>query len=118
VRIVIVGGVRRSLINFRGPLIRALIERGHKVIACAPSAPDDVRAQLAALGAEYCSVPLARAGLNPVGDLRALFALSGPFWKTVEGGVRFLSADATIATATVNGRCCCSECCAVMDPAS
>jgi glycosyltransferase involved in cell wall biosynthesis len=69
------------LINFRGPLIGTLIERGHNVIACAPPAPDDVRAQLAALGADYYSVPLARAGLNPAEDLKALLSLTRLFRK-------------------------------------
>lgn len=74
-RVVIIGGLASSLLNFRGALINTLIKRGHDVIACAPDAPPDVRAGLAALGARYRHIPLARAGLNPLADLRTLRAL-------------------------------------------
>ena len=74
-RILIIGGLARSLINFRSPLIKTLVELGHEVITCAPDAPPDVRAGLAALGARYRHVPLVRAGLNPLADLQTLRAL-------------------------------------------
>jgi len=74
-RLLVIGGLARSLLNFRGPLLKTLIEHGHEVIACAPDAPPDVRAGLAALGARYRHIPLARAGLNPLADLQTLRAL-------------------------------------------
>ena len=74
-RLIIIGGLAGSLLNFRGPLLKTLIEHGHEVIACAPDAPPDVRAGLAALGASYRHIPLARAGLNPLADLQTLRAL-------------------------------------------
>jgi glycosyltransferase involved in cell wall biosynthesis len=73
--ILIVGGLASSLLNFRGPLLKTLVERGHEVIACAPNAPPDVRAGLTELGVRYRHIPLARAGLNPWGDLQTLRAL-------------------------------------------
>ena len=32
--ILIIGGISRSLINFRGPLIRAMLAAGHKLTSC------------------------------------------------------------------------------------
>jgi glycosyltransferase involved in cell wall biosynthesis len=74
-RIIVIGGLAHSLLNFRGPLLTTLIEHGHEVIACAPDAPTDVLARLAELQVSYRHIPLARAGLTPWGDLRTLLAL-------------------------------------------
>ncbi len=74
-RIVVIGSLAISLLNFRGPLLKTLVERGHEVIACAPDAPPEVLAGLAAMGVHYRPVPLARTGLNPLADLRTLRAL-------------------------------------------
>ena len=74
-KILIIGGIPRSLINFRGPLLRALVAAGHEVVAAAAPAPEDVVAELNVMGIRFCSVPLARAGLNPLGDLKTLLAL-------------------------------------------
>ncbi|MBK5965874.1 hypothetical protein CCR95_17770 [Thiocystis minor] len=74
-RIIVIGGLARSLLNFRGPLLKTLVEHGHDVIACAPDAPPDVRTGLTELGVRYRHIPLARAGLNPWGDLQTLRAL-------------------------------------------
>lgn len=60
-----IGGFAESLVNFRGALLQACVERGHEVYACAPDAAPAVRAQLAQMGVHYRDVPLSRAGLNP-----------------------------------------------------
>lgn len=69
------GSYAPSLINFRGSLIRAMIAAGHRVHASAPDIPDDIAATLEVWGATPHSVPLARAGLNPVSDLGYFVAL-------------------------------------------
>ncbi len=73
--VVVLGGFAESLVIFRGPLLRALVERGHRVVACAPAAPAAVVDALAAMGVTYRDVPLKRAGLRPDQDLRGLGAL-------------------------------------------
>lgn len=75
----VIGGVPRSLINFRGPLLEAMAARGHEVIACAPNASEDVRGKLAEMGVEYCHVPIKRAGMNPLGDLATVYYLFSLF---------------------------------------
>jgi glycosyltransferase involved in cell wall biosynthesis len=72
--IVVLGGEARSLINFRGPLLASLVSAGHEVIACAPDASEDVQSTLKAFGARYRQIPISRAGVNPLHDLRTLWA--------------------------------------------
>lgn len=74
-RILIVGGIAESLVIFRGPLLKALVARNHEVVACAPDASHEIRWELDKIGVRYRHVPLARAGLSPVGDWQTLMAL-------------------------------------------
>lgn len=71
-KVLIVAGVARSLVNFRGPLIRELRSRGYEVVAAAPFATPQLLEALAALGARFCELPLSRAGTNPLHDLRTI----------------------------------------------
>jgi glycosyltransferase involved in cell wall biosynthesis len=84
-RIVVVAGYAPSLVNFRGPLLRALVQRGHKVMALAPpdegiepGAPDTAQA-LRAMGVELIRFPMQRGGVDPRQDLRTLLALRREF---------------------------------------
>ena len=74
---VVIGGFAPSLIKFRGPLIAAMIRRGHRVTAMAPGGGDaaGVADQLAALGARFVPIELERTGLDPAADARALIGL-------------------------------------------
>lgn len=84
-RIAVVAGYAPSLINFRGPLLRALRARGHEVVALAPSDSilggyaGDVRGALADLGIELLDFPMRRGGVDPVADGRTLLALRAHF---------------------------------------
>ena len=73
--ILILGGISRSLINFRGPLIRAMLAAGHKVTACAGTPVPEAEQTLAEWGVQFIPVPLARAGMNPLGDIQTFRAL-------------------------------------------
>lgn len=68
-----------SLLNFRGPLIQALVAKGVRVYALAPDYDDQVRQKIMALGAEPVDYTLTRAGMNPWRDcldtLRLAFVL-------------------------------------------
>ncbi len=68
-----------SLLNFRGPLIQALVAKGVRVYALAPDYDDQVRQKIMALGAEPVDYTLTRAGMNPWQDcldtLRLAFVL-------------------------------------------
>ena len=70
-KILLLGSYAGSLINFRGPLIAAMIERGHEVFAAAPDIDSDVAAKLVALGATPVPVELGRTSRNPVATWRS-----------------------------------------------
>jgi glycosyltransferase involved in cell wall biosynthesis len=72
-RILIVSHYARSLLNFRGELIKSMVGLGHEVFAAAPE--EGFEEKLKALGASYLRYPLRRTGLNPLQDLGSLLAL-------------------------------------------
>jgi len=78
-KILVLGSHARSLVDFRGRLLQSLVERGHRVVACAPDAPAPIVDALAALGAVYRDVSFERAGMRPDQDLRALGAFLALF---------------------------------------
>jgi glycosyltransferase involved in cell wall biosynthesis len=71
----IIGSFAQSLLNFRGALLKTLITKGHQVISCAPDATDGIRGDLAHMGVRYFQIPLVRAGLSPMEDLKTFMAL-------------------------------------------
>lgn len=75
ISICIVGNSAQTALNFRGALIRDLCSRGARVQVLAPRWTKDERAQLERWGAEGVEYPLSRVGLNPLADLRSLWAL-------------------------------------------
>jgi glycosyltransferase involved in cell wall biosynthesis len=73
--IVVIAAYPESLVNFRGALLRSLVERGHRVSAlAAPAAPELVQ-RIEALGVRFLSYPVARNAMNPEQDLRTFQAL-------------------------------------------
>jgi glycosyltransferase involved in cell wall biosynthesis len=77
--VVVLGSYAPSLILFRGPLIEALIARGHRVVAMAPSMSVEVRAALERLGAEPREVPLVNSSLSPLATARTLRSIAALF---------------------------------------
>lgn len=75
--VLVIGSQARSLINFRGPLLQAVQDRGFRVIAAAPQLKDeqDSVAGLARLGVNWREFPLSRTGLNAFADLRSVASL-------------------------------------------
>jgi glycosyltransferase involved in cell wall biosynthesis len=76
-KILIIGGLADSLINFRGPLIAALQAKGMDVHVAAPDLPENspVRLELQAVGLTIHQVPMLRTGTNPLTDLHTAWAL-------------------------------------------
>jgi len=77
VKICVIGGYAPSLVNFRGPLLQAMVSRGHSVAAVAPRClqSDAIEKRLGAINIRFRPIPLARAGFNPVADLWSLCCL-------------------------------------------
>ncbi len=73
-RVLIIAGFGPSLVRFRGPLIQAMVGRGHEVVAMSPDpkAPPG----LAELGARYIPWDIERKGTRPDRDVAAILALA------------------------------------------
>ena len=76
-RILLMAGLADSLINFRGPLIQALLARGMKVHVAAPdmSLSRATCERLQAWGVDVHDVPMNRTGKNPFADLLTVWRL-------------------------------------------
>lgn len=68
-KILILSSFAYSLVNFRGQLIAAMAQAGHELVACAPDDDPAVERRLAAMGAGYRRIAMARTGNNPLADL-------------------------------------------------
>jgi glycosyltransferase involved in cell wall biosynthesis len=73
--VVIFGSYAPSLINFRGPLISAIVKRGHDVIATAPDMDAETEAALRKMGAEPYEIQFSNQSLNPFPAMGALLKL-------------------------------------------
>jgi glycosyltransferase involved in cell wall biosynthesis len=74
-RVVVIGGWAPSLLKFRGPLLAAMVARGHHVLAMAGDEDAATTAGLAALGVEFIPISVQRTGIDPRRDGRLLFEL-------------------------------------------
>jgi glycosyltransferase involved in cell wall biosynthesis len=81
-RIVILASFAESLINFRGPLLQAMVQAGHTVIACAPGQNPALEKQLNELGVSYRQISLQRTGLSAVADLYSILSLAH-LWRRI-----------------------------------
>lgn len=77
--VVLFGSYGPSLINFRGPLVEALVQRGARVVAMAPDIDPKTAARLVELGAEPLALDLVNSSLNPFKALRSVAELSRIF---------------------------------------
>jgi glycosyltransferase involved in cell wall biosynthesis len=66
-RIVVLASYAPSLVLFRAPLLRMLVERGHEVVACAPH-DELVDSEMKRLGVRMVALGPRRASVNPVAD--------------------------------------------------
>lgn len=71
-KVIVIGNVAFSLFHFRGKLLEEMMAQGHQLVACAPDPPGQDTDRLDQLGVKYRQIPMERAGMNPVRDLRSL----------------------------------------------
>lgn len=74
-KVLVLASLAYSLVNFRAALLREMVAEGHEVVACAPDEDPATTAELAAMGVRFTSVPMDRAGTNPIRDFATLRAL-------------------------------------------
>lgn len=72
-KIVVISHYTKSLINFRGEMIKDLVKLGHEVITLGPD--EGFESQIEDLGADYINYPLKRTGLNPLQETLSIFFL-------------------------------------------
>jgi len=75
-RLAIITSQAFSIGNFRGPLVRAMVNRGVQVYALAPDYDDLSRAAVSSLGAVPVDSAMSRSGMNPLQDVIDFFRLS------------------------------------------
>lgn len=75
-KLAIISSQAFSIVNFRGPLIVALANKGVTIHALAPDFDEELRRRVTELGAIPVDYELARTGLNPAGDLGAVWSLT------------------------------------------
>lgn len=69
-RVLLLGSYAPSLVLFRAPLLRALVEAGHEVIASAPDEDPGIPNAMAHLGVLWHPIDFERNRVQPVQDLR------------------------------------------------
>lgn len=73
--IAVIASYTPSLTNFRLELLKRMVEAGHSVTAYAPEDDAIVRRDLASIGVAFVPMPMARAGTNPLEDIRTFLFL-------------------------------------------
>jgi len=76
-KILLIAGLPESLLNFRGPLLRALMAEELQVHVAAPCLPASsaIRQELESMGVYVHEVDLKRADINPFADLLTVYDL-------------------------------------------
>jgi glycosyltransferase involved in cell wall biosynthesis len=74
-KFLLVAGYPDSLLDFRGPLLRALLAEGLDVHVAAPDLPDNstIRQRLQDLGVQVHEIALKRTGMNPLADMATVY---------------------------------------------
>lgn len=76
-KFILVAPKNRTVYNFRGDLIRKIIEKGYEVVVTGPNQIDVDK--ITALGARFVEIPMNKNGLNPFEDLKYKKALENLF---------------------------------------
>jgi glycosyltransferase involved in cell wall biosynthesis len=74
-KVLVIGALSSSLVNFRAPLLEALVAQGAEVHVAAADLHADIQtcAKLSVMRVTPHNIPFYRAGMNPVRDMKALW---------------------------------------------
>lgn len=78
-KLIIIGALPESLVNFRGSLVQTLLKAGYQVMGMAAETQTHSIRQLAKWGAGYRTYHVQRNGLNPLSDLKTWRSLRQTF---------------------------------------
>lgn len=71
-RIVVSASYGKSLINFRGGLIREMVRKGHEVICTSIEPPEEMQEEIRQLGAGYYCIPGTRTDIGIISGIRMI----------------------------------------------
>lgn len=74
-KILVIGGISQSLVNFRGELLRSLRARGYDVTTCAGEPRAEIEETLRRWGVRFIPIHLSRAGMRPWEDLKTCWQI-------------------------------------------
>lgn len=74
-KVIVIGALPSSLLNFRKALILDLISKGHEVVTAASGATSAEVQAIEKLGVRYIDFHVERNGLNPVSDIKTYWRL-------------------------------------------
>jgi len=82
-RVLVIASFPDSLLNFRGPLLGAIVARSHELHVAAPDLVEgsELRRELEAHRFNVHDIRLCRTGINPLGDLYLLWTLRRLMWR-------------------------------------
>ncbi|MFZ5806384.1 MAG: glycosyltransferase family 4 protein [Verrucomicrobiota bacterium] len=80
-KILILSNDAFTLCRFRGHLVREMVSKNHRVLACCPPVDKKMIENVRQLGAEYVPMPMNRTGLNPFQDIIYFFRLIHFFYS-------------------------------------
>lgn len=79
-KIIIAASSGKSLIDFRGSLIKDIVNKGHEVYCISCENDNSIKEKISYLGASYVYVPMSRTGTNPIQDIKTIIS----FKKVIE----------------------------------
>lgn len=74
-KILIIGGVSHSLINFRGELLNTLRHHGHSVMTCAGEPTEKAVSELKNRGIPFFPIRLSRASISPLSNTKTFIEI-------------------------------------------
>lgn len=78
-KFILISPKNRTVYNFRGELIKEIINKGYEVVVTGPNQIDVDKIE--ELGAKFVEIPMNKNGVNPVSDLKYLKSLISLFKK-------------------------------------
>lgn len=76
-KVAVISSQAFSLLNFRGPLLKEMCQRGHEVHAFAPDFNMETKAALKKLGVHPVDFTISRSGVNPLKEISVVWELRG-----------------------------------------
>lgn len=89
--------------NFRAPIIRALVENGYRVVAAAPA--DSASSKLESLGAQFEPITIDARGVSPARDLTLVLAYRRLFRRLTPAAVLTFTPKPNIYGSLAAGSC-------------